>query len=64
MEEDRSYVPLTNCTSAVLVTAEAPDLQIAKIPAELNVGAEYCLVVLSDEDHSQAFADFILSEEG
>lgn len=64
MQEDRADLFLTYCTNAVLATAEAPELQIVQIPDELNVGAKYGLIVLSDSDEARRFAAFILSAEG
>lgn len=64
MQEDRADVFLTYCTNAVLAVAEAPDLQMVQIPAELNVGAEYGLIVLSESEEAGRFAAFILSSQG
>jgi molybdate transport system substrate-binding protein len=64
MQEDRADLFLTYCTNAVLAVAEAPELRIVQIPVELNVGAEYGLIVLSDTEGAQRFAAFILSAEG
>ncbi len=64
MQEDRADLFLTYYTNAVLAVAEAPELHIVRIPDELNVGAEYGLVVLSDSEEARRFAGFILSGEG
>jgi molybdenum ABC transporter molybdate-binding protein len=64
MQEGRADVFLTYCTNAVLAVRDAPELQIVQMPVELNVGAEYGLIVVSDTDDARRFAAFILSAEG
>jgi ABC-type molybdate transport system substrate-binding protein len=48
----------------VLAAAEVPALDVVAIPEELSVGADYGLVVLNAGQEAQAFAEFILSEDG
>jgi molybdate transport system substrate-binding protein len=56
---------LTYCTNAVLAQKELSALQIVQIPPELNVGAEYGLVVLNNAPPAAAeLARFILSQDG
>ena len=64
MQQDRADLFLTYCTNAVLAVAEAPDLRIVRIPDDLNVGAAYGLIVLSDSEDAQRLAAFILSGDG
>jgi molybdate transport system substrate-binding protein len=64
MTEDRADVFLTYCTNAVLAVAEAPDLAIVEIPPEINVGADYGLIVLSGAEGAEVLAEYILSQEG
>jgi ABC-type molybdate transport system substrate-binding protein len=56
---------LTYCTNAILAKKEEPQLQVVAIPAGLNVGADYGMVVMKDAKPAGArFADFLLSPEG
>ena len=48
MEGGKADVFLTYCTNAVLAKNELSKLQIVQIPRDLNVGAEYGMVVLKD----------------
>jgi molybdenum ABC transporter molybdate-binding protein len=65
MASGKADVFLTYCTNAVLAQKEVPSLQIVQIPAELNVGAEYGMIVLKDAPMpATLLAHFILGEEG
>jgi ABC-type molybdate transport system substrate-binding protein len=64
MEERQADIFLTYCTNAVLAASEVPALEVAAIPEELSVGADYGLVVLSARPEALAFAEHILSEDG
>jgi molybdate transport system substrate-binding protein len=56
---------LTYCTNAILARKEEPQLQVVAIPASLNVGADYGLVVMKgSKPAGSRFADFLLSPEG
>jgi ABC-type molybdate transport system substrate-binding protein len=48
MAGGKADVFLTYCTNAVLAKKELPRLQIVQIPRDLNVGADYGMVVLKD----------------
>lgn len=65
METGRADKFLTYCTNAVVAKAEMPTLAIVDIPKQLNVGADYGLVVLQGSPSSAArLAAFLRSEEG
>jgi molybdenum ABC transporter molybdate-binding protein len=65
MESGKADIFLTYCTNAVLAAKEVPALQIVQIPAELNVGADYGMIVLRDAPMpATLLAQFILGEEG
>lgn len=56
---------LTYCTNAVLARKDDPALQVVQIPRELNVCAEYGMIVLEDAPPAaDMLARFILGEEG
>jgi ABC-type molybdate transport system substrate-binding protein len=56
---------LTYCTNAILAKKEEPQLQVIAIPASLNVGADYGMVVMKGaRPAGPRFADFLLSPEG
>jgi ABC-type molybdate transport system substrate-binding protein len=48
MESRKADLFLTYCTNALLAQKEVPSLQIVRIPAMLNVGADYGMIVLED----------------
>jgi len=65
MESGKADLFLTYCTNAVLAKNELPSQQIVQIPNELNVGAEYGMIVLKDAPAPAAnFARFVLGDEG
>lgn len=65
MTTDQADLFLTYCTNAVLAKKDAPELSIVSIPDEINVGADYGLVVLKDAPaEAQTLANYILSEKG
>jgi ABC-type molybdate transport system substrate-binding protein len=65
METKKADLFLTYCTNAVLAQKELPSLQIVQIRKELNVGAEYGMIVLKDAPAQAAsFARFVLGDEG
>ncbi len=56
---------LTYCTNAILAKKEEPQLEVVAIPDDLNVGADYGMVVMKDAKPGGArFADFLLSADG
>lgn len=65
MQTGRADIFLTYCTNAVLAQKELPALQIVQIGPELNVGAEYGMIVLEDAPQSAIeLARFIMGEDG
>lgn len=65
MENGKADVFLTYCTNAVLARRDLPALQIVQVPPELNVGAEYGLIVLKDAPAlANKLAQFLLGENG
>jgi len=65
MATGKADVFLTYCTNAILAHREVQSLQIVQIPAELNVGADYGMIVLKDAPMpATLLAHFILGEEG
>jgi ABC-type molybdate transport system substrate-binding protein len=65
MEGGKVDVFLTYCTNAALANRELPKLQIVQISSELNVEAEYGMVVLKNAPPSAAqLAGFIMGAEG
>ena len=65
MASGKADVFLTYCTNAVLAKSDVPALEIIQIPPELNVSAEYGMIVLKDAPAAaDLLAEFILSEGG
>ena len=65
MENGKADIFLTYCTNAVLAKNDLPVLQIVQIAPDLNVSAEYGMIVLKDAPASAiTLAEFILGEEG
>lgn len=65
VEKGEADVFLTYCTNAVLARKEVPSLQVVTIAPELNVGADYGLVVMKDaKAPASRFADFLIAGEG
>jgi molybdenum ABC transporter molybdate-binding protein len=65
MAAGKADVFLTYCTNAVLAKKEVPGLQIVQIPPELNVGADYGMIVFKGApEPAMQLAKFILGEEG
>jgi molybdate transport system substrate-binding protein len=65
MESGKADLFLTYCTNAVLAQKEVPTLQIVQIPKQLNVGADYGMIVLRDAPAPAAdFIRFVLGEAG
>ncbi len=65
MEGGKADVFLTYCTNAVLAKKELPKLQIVQIPRDLNVGADYGMVVLKDAPPAALeLARFIAGADG
>jgi ABC-type molybdate transport system substrate-binding protein len=65
METRKADLFLTYCTNAVLAKREMPALQIVQIPAFLNVGADYGMIVLSQAPSAPSeLARFVLGKEG
>jgi ABC-type molybdate transport system substrate-binding protein len=65
VERGEADVFLTYCTGAVLARKEVPSLQVVAIAPDLNVGADYGLVVMKDAKAAATrFADFLVAGEG
>ena len=65
MASDKADVLLTYCTNAIVAKAEVPELAVVQIAPDLNVGADYGLVVLRDAPPAASkLAAFIVSEAG
>ena len=65
MGSGKADVFLTYCTNAILAHKELASLQIVQIPPELNVGADYGMIVLKDAPMpATLLAHYILGEEG
>jgi ABC-type molybdate transport system substrate-binding protein len=65
METGKADLFLTYCTNAVLAQKELPSLQIVQIPKELNVGADYGMILLEDAPApADDLAGFLLGEAG
>ena len=65
MASGKADVFLTYCTNAILAQKDVPDLQIVQIPPELNVAADYGMIVLKDAPMpATLLAHFILGQEG
>jgi molybdate transport system substrate-binding protein len=65
MESGKADLLLTYCTNAVLAKKELPTLQIVQIPDDLNVGAEYGMIVLKHAPTAAGeLARFMLGEQG
>ncbi len=65
MNENRADVFLTYCTNAVLAGKQVPELKIVQIRPDLNVGADYGLIVRKGApEKAWQLAMFILSPEG
>jgi len=65
MESGKADVFLTYCTNAILAHRETVSLQVVQIPPQLNVAADYGMIVLKEAPTpASLFAQFILSEEG
>jgi molybdate transport system substrate-binding protein len=65
MEKKRADLFLTYCTNAVLAKKELPALQIVQVPADLNVGAEYGMIVLKQAPAAASeLARFMLGDQG
>jgi molybdate transport system substrate-binding protein len=65
MDTGKADLFLTYCTNAVLAQRELPSLQIVQIPAALNVGADYGMIVLKDAPApATELARFMLAEAG
>lgn len=65
METGQADIFITYCTNAVLAKAEVPALSIVAIPAAIDVGASYGLVVLKDAPKAaHDLASFIRSRPG
>ena len=65
VEQGAADVYLTYCTNGVLARKEVPALQVVAIAPDLNVGADYGLVVMKDaKDPATRFADFLIAGEG
>jgi molybdate transport system substrate-binding protein len=65
MSSGKADVFLTYCTNAVLARREVPSLQIVHVTPDLNVSADYGMIVLKDApDAADRLARFILGKEG
>jgi ABC-type molybdate transport system substrate-binding protein len=65
METGKADLFLTYCTNAVLAKREVPALQIVQVPADLDVGADYGMIVLKEAPGAASeLAQFVLGKEG
>jgi molybdate transport system substrate-binding protein len=64
VEDGAADVFLTYCTNALQARKEVPAEQVVAIPDDLNVGADYGLIVLGKTDAAARFADFVVSPAG
>ena len=65
MASGKADVFLTYCTNAILAHKEVASLQIVQIPPELNVAADYGMIVLKDAPMpATLLVHFILGQEG
>lgn len=65
MEIGKADIFLTYRTNALLAKAEVPSLSIVVIPEQLNVAADYGLVIMKDAPKAaHDLATFIRSEAG
>jgi len=65
MESGKADIFLTYCTNAVLAQKEVPALQIVQIAPELNVGADYGMIVLKSAPvAADKLAAFLRREAG
>jgi ABC-type molybdate transport system substrate-binding protein len=65
MDSGQADVFLTYCTNAVIAKKEVPALQVVAIGPDLNVGADYGLVVMKGAKAPAArFAEFLITGEG
>jgi molybdate transport system substrate-binding protein len=65
MDSGQADIFLTYCTNAVLAQKELAALQTVQIPPELNVGADYGMIVLkSAPAAADKLAAFLRSEDG
>ena len=65
MDSGKADIFLTYCTNAVLARKEVSSLQIVQIPPELNVGADYGMIVLKSAPVvADKLAAFMRSEDG
>jgi molybdate transport system substrate-binding protein len=63
--EGRADIFLTYCTNALAAQKENPGQQVVALPANLSVGADYGLTVMTNAPPAAlAFAQFIVSPEG
>jgi molybdenum ABC transporter molybdate-binding protein len=63
--EGRADIFLAYCTATAEAKKQDPDQQIVELPANLSVGADYGLTVISGAAQpAQAFAQFIVSPAG
>lgn len=65
MTENQADLFLTYCTNAVAAKSEVRTLVIVQVPADLNVSADYGLVVMKDAPPAaNAFAGYIRGKDG
>jgi molybdate transport system substrate-binding protein len=65
MDTGKADLFLTYCTNAVLARKDLPSLHSVPVPAELDVGADYGMIVLKDAPGRAAdLARFMLGETG
>jgi ABC-type molybdate transport system substrate-binding protein len=65
MESGKVDLFLTYCTNAALAKKDWPALQVIQVPAELNVGAEYGMIVLQQAPTAASeLVRFILGAQG
>jgi molybdate transport system substrate-binding protein len=65
MASGKADLFLTYCTNAILAQRELASLQIVQVPQQLNVGADYGMIVLKDAPMpATLFARFMLGSDG
>ncbi|MBO0765555.1 MAG: molybdate ABC transporter substrate-binding protein [Hyphomicrobiaceae bacterium] len=65
LEGGKADLFLTYCTNAILAKKELPTLRVVQLPADLNVSADYGMIVLKDAPAvASELAQFVLGEQG
>jgi ABC-type molybdate transport system substrate-binding protein len=64
MRQGNADLFLSYCSGAPAILADVPGATVVALPPELAVGAEYGMVVLSENPRAARFAQFVLSPAG